>query len=525
MNETKIITEASSGILDEISDEQLNIRKIALARVLDEAEHALEAAEEAGREELADKLRERIDVLSELYDRAEERTPSSGAGDSGSGEGSSSGKDSKGGTKEADTDSKSGKDDTDGSGDGDDDDWEATEVKDSETGDASASDSSDSGDSGKAKYKSDVTGSAGGKAGSKGKGEREINPFERQVGGGGGGGGEEATHEEIFKAAKKILSKLGGEAKRGANEGIKKILSGHGYSESLNKPLTEAITKTLAQMSEDEFNDELAKTMELVDQILDIDYSDDLEARITEFKRKTSSALDRMELEKEDAIHTKASKSALRAREVSKYEVGKKLAGLDSFKTSLYRAMRDQVIESEEEEETWAVLNRRHEDDPTILKKGSRIEDTDDDEGIPTINVYFDQSGSWRDSEITIGEQAINVLKEFHNNKEIKLNRFFISEGGVFTTASAARAFPGAEGWAACLKHIRESGVNNVVILSDDDLDSYEYSNRPSGNNGKTIVSGCVWWLWKNGSVSKKALKELIGKRGNYQYSFTTKRR
>jgi hypothetical protein len=180
------------------------------------------------------------------------------------------------------------------------------------------------------------------------------------------------------------------------------------------------------------------------------------------------------------------------------------------------------VLESEEEEETWAVLNRRHEDDPTILKKGSRIEDTYDDEGIPTISVYFDQSGSWTDSDITIGEHAINVLKEFHNNGEIKLNRFFISAGGVFTTASAARAFPGAEGWADCLKHIKESGVKNVVILSDDDLDHFEYSNRPTGNNGKTVVPGCVWWLWKNNNVSNKALKELFGKRGTYQYYFKT---
>jgi hypothetical protein len=237
------------------------------------------------------------------------------------------------------------------------------------------------------------------------------------------------------------------------------------------------------------------------------------------------SATERAELEKEDAAHTKSSKSALRAREVDKYEVGKKLAGLEPFKSSLYRAIRDQVIESEEDEETWAVINRRHEDDPTILKKGSRVEDVYDEDGIPSINVYFDQSGSWADAEITIGEQAINVLKEFHNNDEIKLNRFFISAGGVFTTAAAARAFPGAEGWAPCLKHIKESGVKNVVILSDNDLDHFEWSNRPTGNNGKTVVDGCVWWLWKNGSVSNKALKELVGKSGNYQFSFKTSKR
>ena len=536
MNKTEIITEASVDIFDGISDEQLNIRKIALARVLDEAEHALDAAERAGKDELADKLRERVDTLRELFDRAEERTPppADGKGDGGE----VHDKSTKDGKKETDSEDKA---DKGSDGDDEEDDWETTEVKDSGDSKTTDRDKSSGKDRGKEKYKSSVTGSTSdGSGDSDGDGEEsdtesdkksehkresgDINPFEQRMRKGKADGDKMYTHEEIFNAAKKILSKLGGEAKRGASAGIKDLLSSHRYLENLSKPLTEAITKTLAQMSEDEFNDELAKTMELVDQILDIDYSDDLEARVTEFKRKTSSALDRMELEKEDAAHTKASKSALRAREVSKYEVGKKLAGLDSFKASLYRAMRDQVIESEEEEETWAVINRRHEDDPTILKKGSRMEDTYDDEGIPTINVYFDQSGSWRDPEITIGEQAINVLKEFHNNEEIKLNKFFISAGGVFTTASAARAFPSAEGWAACLKHIRESGVKNVVILSDSDLDYFEYSNRPTGNNGKTVVSGCVWWLWKNGDVSRKALKELIGKRGNYQYSFTTSR-
>jgi predicted house-cleaning noncanonical NTP pyrophosphatase (MazG superfamily) len=546
MDTTNKIEEAAVDIFDRLSDEQLNVRKIALARVLDEAEHALTAAEEAGKDELAEKLRERIETLQELFDRADERTvPNDGGGE---GEGSDKAETSSGeskGDKEADGDKKDGggdgkkgkgdtdtsegekeKDDSSGDkkgksgSDDDEDDWETLDVKDDDSGGKKGRDDSKTDDADeKTRYKSDVTGSGlGGDGGSDSKGM--PNPFEKSFGGGGGGGGDRPTHEEIFKAAKKILSKLGGEASRGAKEGINKILSDRGYRESLERPLREAVTKVLSQMSEDEFNDELSKTMELVDQILEIDYSDDLEARVAEIKRKSMSAVDRMELEKEDAIHTKASKSALRAREVAKYEVGKKLAGMDAFKSSLYRAIRDQVIDSEEEDETWAVLNRRYEDDPNVLKKGSRMEDTYDEEGIPTINVYFDQSGSWRDSEISIGEQGVNVLKDFHNNGEIKLNRFFISAGGVFTTATAARAFPSAEGWAACLKHIRESGVKNVVILSDSDLDDYEWNNRPTGTNGKTVVPGCVWWLWKNGNVSRKALKELVGKRGNYQYSF-----
>jgi hypothetical protein len=95
-----------------------------------------------------------------------------------------------------------------------------------------------------------------------------------------------------------------------------------------------------------------------------------------------------------------------------------------------------------------------------------------------------------------------------------------MSAGGIFTTAAAARPFGGAEGWAAALEHIKASKVKNVVILSDSDLDSYEWSNRPTGDNGRTIVDGCVWWIWKDARVSNKALKELVGRRANFQYQF-----
>jgi hypothetical protein len=101
-----------------------------------------------------------------------------------------------------------------------------------------------------------------------------------------------------------------------------------------------------------------------------------------------------------------------------------------------------------------------------------------------------------------------------------------MSEGGVFNTAAAARAHPAAEGWHAALQHIKGSKVKNVVVLTDDDIDykGLEYSNRPTGDNGRTVVEGCVWWLWKNNYASKKGPKELIGLGGNFEYSFSSSR-
>jgi hypothetical protein len=275
-------------------------------------------------------------------------------------------------------------------------------------------------------------------------------------------------------------------------------------------------------MSDDEFNDELSTTMELVDQVLKIDYSDDLDARVAEIKKDASSRISRMELDKEDAEHVRAERDALKAfeRENDKYTGIRGLKGLEAFKNSLYNAVSDQVERAEDEVDSWAALDRRHEDDPTIIKKGTLIDDGDEE--IPSVYVYFDQSGSWSDREIEIGKRAISVINEFHENGEINLKIFYISAGGVFTEASAARPHGGAEGWHATLQHIKSSKAKNVVILSDDDLDYFEWSNRPTGDNGRTIVDGCVWWLWKNSNVSKKALKELVGRSGTFQYQFTT---
>lgn len=329
--------------------------------------------------------------------------------------------------------------------------------------------------------------------------------------------------ESVFDAAKRILGKLTGEARRGASDGLKGLLTKRGIhvEESF---LHEALSKHLAQLSDDEFHDELAATMDLVDKVIKVDYSDDLDARVAEIKRDVSSAISRMELEKEDAEHVKDEREVAKAhikaseKENEKYSKIKGLSGLDVFKSTLYGAVKDQVEEAEDEIETWSALDRRHEDDPSIIVKGRTMDDLDGD--IPSINVYFDQSGSWDEGDIEKGKRAISVINEFHENKEIKLNIYYMSAGGIFTTASAARRFGGAEGWAAALKHIKDTKVKNAIILSDEDLDHYEWSNRPTGNNGRTIIDGCVWWLWKDAKVSKKALRELIGRRGNFQYQF-----
>lgn len=348
------------------------------------------------------------------------------------------------------------------------------------------------------------------------------NPFKRSPGGPDPDGPNPEDVESTFEAAKRILSKLDGDARKGAVQGLRDLMAKRGIpvSEALEeKLLQEAVDKLISQMSETEFNDLLASTMDMVNQVKPVSWSDDLDARAKEIKDDISDPMKRAELEREDAEHVRADKAAARAseKERARYAKIKGLPGLDAFKRSLYKAVKDQVDISDDEVDSWAALDRRHEDDPSIIKKGFI---RDGDELIPTVHVYFDQSGSWSNRDVEIGKRAVSVINDFHNRGEIDLKIFYMSAGGIFTTSEAAREHGAAEGWHAALQHIKSTKVKNVVILSDVDLDGYEWSNRPTGDNGVTRVDGCVWWLWKNSSVSKKALKELRGRRGSFQYMF-----
>ena len=334
--------------------------------------------------------------------------------------------------------------------------------------------------------------------------------------------------ETVFDAAKRILGKLSGESKRGAVAGLKDILKNRGIDvlENLSnkKVLHEKLSKTLSKMSEDEFNSEISSTLDLIDKILKIDYVDDMEARIKEIKRDASSRVARAELEKEDSSYVNADKKAIKSldRENDKFGKIKGLRGLEAFEASLYKAVADQVEQAEEDEESWSAINRRHEDDPTIIKKGNIIDDGDTE--IPSVYVYFDQSGSWTDEHIKIGMSAISTINEFHENGQIKLKIFYMAGSSVYNTAEEARRHYYAEGWHAALQHIRSSNAKNVVILSDSDLDhpGLERYNRPTGSNGRTVVDGCVWWLWKDGYTAPKSMKELIGRSGNFEYQFSS---
>lgn len=277
--------------------------------------------------------------------------------------------------------------------------------------------------------------------------------------------------------------------------------------------LTEAL-KGLDTMTDAEFDTLIDGVLSRIDQVQKVDYSSDLEARVQEIKADAEDVMKNRELSQEDDRNLASERRAAKAKEAEKNKYSpQSFKKIDAFKFNFYNAVKDQVEEVEDEEDTWSVIDRRHEDDSSIVIPGKRMDDVHDD--IPSIDVFFDQSGSWGDEDVQIGQAAIASINEFDQRGEIRLNIYYFSDH-VHTDAESARDEGGTSAWKEILTYIRANKTKNVVILTDTDM---AYQAR---RGSSLIVDGCVWYIWKNGNNAQELPQHLKGRRGTFQYAFTT---
>ena len=154
------------------------------------------------------------------------------------------------------------------------------------------------------------------------------------------------------------------------------------------------------------------------------------------------------------------------------------------FKDDLYNAINDQIRFKKIKFDTWSALNRRHQHD-SIMKKGS-MSKTIMDADAPIIDVYIDRSGSWYDSDVQKGLEALAMLNEFEEAGQVVINKWYFS--AILTQdAAEARDYSAGTRFDLCLDHLRKSGANNVVVITDSDSNSY------IGNESTIDISGHVW--------------------------------
>lgn len=289
--------------------------------------------------------------------------------------------------------------------------------------------------------------------------------------------------------------------------------------------LTEAVAKNIGEISDDEFNLLINRVFDAIDAVGDTSLTfsseEERELQAQEIKADISSATTQNELSAEDIAQIRAEHQEIKAREkeADKYKprAASSFKGFQDFLNSLYRAIALQVHSEEARNDTWSAINRRH-SGTGVLQQGKRIEELPNKK-IPVIDFYFDCSGSWTDQDLAVGEKAVSRLVEMEEAGQIKINIFYFSDD-VFNDAASARAEGGTSGWNSIVKNVITTNATNVIIMTDSDMENWW---RPQKQPPlKYTVPGYVWYLWRDGENAPRCPRDLKGRGGTQQFSFST---
>lgn len=185
----------------------------------------------------------------------------------------------------------------------------------------------------------------------------------------------------------------------------------------------------------------------------------------------------------------------LKEKAVKNSEVAKKYrdSPLTKFTESLTKFIRDELARGRQD--SWSHINKKYVYSG-LLRPGSTWQGKNK---VPLINVYFDRSGSWTTEKTEKGAQAIATLNRYVTRGEIKLKLYYFNTEIMDTD-------PGGHGGTdgqPIMDHIQQTKPNNVIILTDSDIDDI-----------KTDVSvpGAVWMLFYGGR-SINLMEHLHGKK------------
>lgn len=287
--------------------------------------------------------------------------------------------------------------------------------------------------------------------------------------------------------------------------------------------IQEAKAKKLQDLSDEEFNMAINRVLDAIDACGDHDltFTTDEERQLTakEIQADLEDPNTARELSAEDAEIIRREHQAVKARdkETDKYRTKSRdsFKGFQEFLLSLTRAMALQVKIDDEQEDSWSAINRRY-SGTGVLKQGRRVNDLPNST-IPIIDFYFDCSASWGASDIAIGKKAANALAELEEQGKIKVNMYYFSND-VFTDFASAEAQGGTMAWNEIIKNVIATQATNVVIMTDDDMEDWWKGDKAL----RYTVPGYVWYLWKNGSNAPRLPRDLKGRSGTQQFSFSS---
>ena len=325
--------------------------------------------------------------------------------------------------------------------------------------------------------------------------------------------------ERTLAAAKKALADA--QAKKASPALIRELEK----SIEALEALTEAVSKSIKDISDEEFNLMINRVLDAIDACgnsgLTFTSDEERQARAQEIKADIAKAETQNELSAEDVAQIRAETQAIKAREkeTAKYQTKSSgsFKGFQEFLNSLYKAIALQVDNEETRDDSWSAINRRY-SGTGILQPGKKINDLPN-RRIPIIDFYFDCSLSWTQDDIAVGKKAVAALADLEQKGQIKVNIYYFSDEVSQNYEDVAGDSTSA--WNLIIKNIIATQATNVVIMTDGDMERQGKYKDGASDHLKYTIPGYVWYLWKNGENAPRLPRDLKGRGGVQQFSFS----
>lgn len=114
---------------------------------------------------------------------------------------------------------------------------------------------------------------------------------------------------------------------------------------------------------------------------------------------------------------------------------------------------------------------------------------------IPLINVYFDASASWDEAKIAVGKRGVATLNQYVRQGKLKIKTYYFSDHVSEKRSEVSGGSTGAI--KEIFQHIKDTKADNVVIMTDGDMDSQ------GGSVSLLTVPGAVWFLFVDDDCDK----------------------
>lgn len=214
----------------------------------------------------------------------------------------------------------------------------------------------------------------------------------------------------------------------------------------------------------------------------------------------------------EDENRTAKLSERQRRKEVdiqNKLNTGNASASQIAFKIKDFIAK--EVGISRNREQTWGKPSRRGDNGPIALsRKGVRHRPNDKGK-IPLIMFYFDQSGSWDESDVEKGMTIVNQLLGYERQGLLRIKIKYFSDH-VYDDPDVARSRPSTSATHEIIDDAIKLQADNVVVMTDSDMDGQGYFDS------KYIAPGAVWFIFRKGYECKKIQSHLRGRKLTKNY-------